>query len=95
MWMRFRDWLRQPGGADIPDLDSLQADACGPTYSYDMGQRLLLESKEHMRSRGIRSPDEADSVCLTFAEPVKAPPPTAAPPKRMAPQAGKLAWLGA
>ena len=36
-----------------------------------MNQRLLLESKEHMRARGIRSPDEWDAVCLTFAEPVK------------------------
>lgn len=70
MWMRSRDWLNEPGGADIPDTDSLQADACGPSYSYDVNQRLLLESKEHMRARGIRSPDEWDSIVLTFAEPV-------------------------
>jgi len=31
---------------------------------------LLLESKEHMRQRGIRSPDEWDAIALTFAEPV-------------------------
>jgi hypothetical protein len=36
-----------------------------------MNQRLLLESKEHMRARGVRSPDEWDAVALTFAEPVK------------------------
>jgi hypothetical protein len=71
MWGRLRDWLKAAGGADIPDLDSLHADVCGPGYSYDMNQRLLLESKEHMRARGIRSPDEGDAVCLTFAEPVK------------------------
>lgn len=70
MWSRSRDWLSEPGGADIPDTDSLQADACGPGYSYDVNQRLLLESKEHMRGRGVRSPDEWDSVVLTFAEPV-------------------------
>jgi hypothetical protein len=40
-------------------------------YSYDMNQRLLLESKDRMRSRGMRSPDEWDAVALTFAEPVK------------------------
>jgi hypothetical protein len=51
MWKRSRDWLGAPGGADIPDRDSLQADACGPGYSYDMNQRLLLENKEHMRAR--------------------------------------------
>lgn len=71
MWERSRDWLDAPGGADIPDLNSLHADACGPGYTYDMNQRLLLESKEHMRARGIRSPDEWDAVALTFAEPVK------------------------
>jgi hypothetical protein len=36
MWARSREWLVGPGGADIPDLDSLHADACGPSYSYDM-----------------------------------------------------------
>jgi hypothetical protein len=71
MWKRSRDWLDEPGGADIPDKDSLQADACGPGYSYDANQRLLLESKEHMRARGIRSPDDWDAIALTFAEPVK------------------------
>lgn len=70
MWSRSRDWLDEEGGADIPDKDSLQADACGPGYSHDTNQRLLLESKEAMRSRGVRSPDEWDAVVLTFAEPV-------------------------
>jgi hypothetical protein len=70
MWSRSKDWLNEPGGADIPDQDSLQADACGPSYSYDVNQRLLLESKEHMRARGIRSPDDWDAIALTFAEPV-------------------------
>lgn len=70
MWERSRDWLKEPGGADVPDTDALQSDACGPGYSYDVNQRLLLESKEHMRARGVRSPDEWDAVVLTFAEPV-------------------------
>jgi len=49
----------------------------GPGYSYDMNQRLLLESKEHMqRVRKIRSPDEWDAVALTFAEPVSDKPAT-------------------
>jgi hypothetical protein len=70
MWMRSRDWLDEVGGADIPDRDSLQADACGPAYGYDANQRVQLESKEKMRDRGVRSPDEWDAVALTFAEPV-------------------------
>ena len=70
MWSRSRDWLREPGGADIPDVDSLQTDACGPAYHYNANSYLLIESKEHMRARGVRSPDEWDAVALTFAEPV-------------------------
>lgn len=72
MWTRSRDWLTAAGGADIPDSDSLQADACGPSYHYNTNSYLLIESKEHMRDvRKIRSPDEWDAVVLTFAEPVK------------------------
>lgn len=72
MWMRSRDWLKEAGGADIPDSDSLQADACGPGYHYNSNSYLLLESKEHMRDvRKLRSPDEWDAVALTFAEPVE------------------------
>lgn len=70
MWMKSREWLADVGGADLPDRDGLQADACSPGYRYDVNQRLLLESKEDMRRRGIRSPDEWDAVALTFAEPV-------------------------
>lgn len=70
MWTRSRDWLDEPGGADIPDEDGLQADACGPGYHYNSNSYLLLESKEQMRKRGLRSPDEWDAIALTFAEPV-------------------------
>lgn len=71
MWKRSKEWLEDVAGADLPDRDSLQADACAPGYKYDMEQRLLLESKEDMRRRGIRSPDEWDAIALTFAEPVQ------------------------
>ena len=58
-------------GYDLPDIDSLQADACGPGYHYNTNSYLLIESKEHMRDiRKLRSPDEWDAVALTFAEPV-------------------------
>jgi len=73
IWMASRDWLAQEGGVDIPDSDTLQADACGPGYKYDSNSRVLLEKKEDMRKRGVPSPDEWDAVALTFAEPV-APP---------------------
>jgi hypothetical protein len=70
MWMRSKEWLADVMGVSIPDTDALQADACAPSYKYDMNSKLLLQSKEEMRSKGIRSPDEWDAVALTFAEPV-------------------------
>jgi len=70
MWRNSKEWLEQEGGADIPDDDSLQADACGPSYKYDSNGRLLLEKKEDMRRRGAASPDGWDAIALTLAEPV-------------------------
>ena len=93
MWMRSREWLEQAGGASIPDLDSLQADACAPGYSYDMAQRLVLESKEKMRARGMRSPDEWDAVALTFAEPVRMPRVRPTPNTRPFLPLGQQAWM--
>lgn len=72
MWMRSRDWLADEGGADIPDDDALHADAVAPSYKYDARQFLVLEAKEDIRKRGLRSPDGWDAVALTFAAPVKA-----------------------
>jgi len=74
MWMKSKQWLEDPAGAQIPDSDALQADACGPSYRYDSNTRLHLESKEDMRRRGLSSPDEWDAVALTFAEPVAPSP---------------------
>ncbi|WP_245264650.1 hypothetical protein [Aquamicrobium defluvii] len=70
MWGKSRDWLEEPGGVSIPDRDALQADACAPGYKYDSLSRVVLESKDDIRKRGLRSPDEWDAVALTFAEPV-------------------------
>lgn len=68
MWALCREWLAT-GLVQIPDLDSLHADLCGITYKVDSVSRLKMESKADMKSRGIRSSDEADSLCLTFALP--------------------------
>jgi hypothetical protein len=74
MWMKSKEWLEEPAGVQIPDSDSLQADACGPSYRYDNLTRLVLEKKEDMHRRRVRSPDEWDAVALTFAKPVAPAP---------------------
>ncbi len=71
MWGNLKQWLEdQP--CQIPDSDSLHADMCNPKYSVDSNSRLVIESKQQMKSRGIRSPDECDALCLTFSYPESA-----------------------
>jgi hypothetical protein len=58
MWKKSKVWLECPAGAALPDRDSLQADACAPSYRYDSHTRLALESKAEMRRCDVSSPDE-------------------------------------
>jgi len=67
MWTSMRSWLTH--GA-IPGDQQLMDDLTAPEYGYDGNQQILLEKKEHMRARGLASPDDADALACTFAEPV-------------------------
>ncbi len=69
MWSKLRDWL--PRGA-IDTTAALEMDLTGPGYRHDKQDRLLLESKEDMKKRGIDSPDDGDALALTFAQMVRA-----------------------
>ena len=69
MWGEMQKWFAdQPN--KIPNDDALESDLCAPQYSYDSSRRLKLERKEDMKKRGIRSPDAADALALTFAVPI-------------------------
>ena len=57
----------EAGRLKLPDSNSLQADLVSCGYKHDSSGRVLLESKQDMRRRGVPSPDEADAVALTFA----------------------------
>lgn len=70
MWDGIRKWLQQ-GGA-IPNDYELTKELAAPTYTYDGQSRLKLEGKEAIRERAGFSPDRADALALTFAEPVVA-----------------------
>lgn len=70
MWDGMRKWLQQ-GGA-IPNDYELTKEMAAVTYMYDGQSRLKLESKETIRERVGFSPDRADALALTFAEPVVA-----------------------
>ena len=68
MWGLMKlDILDQP--YELPDNDELEADLCGVIPLNDSKDRIKLEGKEQMKKRGIRSPDCADALSLTYAFP--------------------------
>ena len=69
MWALMKEWLlEQP--ASIPDDDGLHGELISVQWKPDSLSRLTLEPKEHTVERGVRSPDVADALALTFAYPV-------------------------
>lgn len=71
IWGLMDDWLNDELPVSIPDDDNLHSDLMGPRFKYDSNHNKVLESKESMRNRGVRSPNDADALALTFAEPVR------------------------
>lgn len=70
MWSKMRDWLNAGGAID--NSAQLETDLLAPGYFHDKQDRLLLESKEQMKRRGVDSPDDGDALALTFAQTVPA-----------------------
>ena len=51
----------------MPQDDALIADLTAPTYTFRSTGKMVVERKEEMKKRGMRSPDLADAFLLTFA----------------------------
>lgn len=69
MWDKMRDFIRDDGV--IPKSEELAEDLCIPEKLIDQKGRLLLESKDSMKRRGMNSPDTADALALCFAIPIQ------------------------
>lgn len=69
MWGDMKKWLQE--GGVIPDDAMLAEDITGPEYEVKLSGKIVLESKQDMKKRGIRSPNRADALALSFAYPVK------------------------
>lgn len=67
LWGDMLEWL-QDKPASIPDEDDVAAQLTSVQYSYDSKRRKKLEPKEKMFERGLKSPDDADALALTFAK---------------------------
>jgi hypothetical protein len=66
LWMAVKDWLATRA-AKLPKDDQLRHELVAPRYTFMSNGKLLVESKDSMRKRRMRSPDLADALCLTFA----------------------------
>lgn len=63
LWGEMAEWLKR--GA-IPNDLQLKTDLSAPTFKFDQMHRIVLESKSDMKKRGLKSPDAADALALTF-----------------------------
>lgn len=70
MWSKLKAWLQNGGAVDSDP--TLETDLTSVEFGHDKKDRLLLESKEHMKNiRGLASPDDADALAMTFAFPIQ------------------------
>lgn len=68
MWRDMREYLKN--GAALPNDPELATDLTALQYLFRGGE-LLMEAKQDAKKRGIKSPDRADSLALTFAVPCR------------------------
>lgn len=66
LWIATKDWL-ESRAVKLPKDDDLRAELIGPTYTFTSNGKIKVESKSELKRRGMRSPDLADALCLTFA----------------------------
>lgn len=72
MWVEMAEWVARPNSI-LPNDATLRAELVAPRYEFRRIQKhtvFKLESKDEMRKRGVRSPNRADALALTFAAPV-------------------------
>ena len=65
LWFEVRDWL-DSRAVKLPDEGELVGQLTAPKYRMTSTGKILVESKDDMKKRGIASPDLADALCMTF-----------------------------
>ena len=69
MWSEMKKWLQE--GGTVENKDEIVTDLTGPEAAINRRGKLQLESKDDMKRRGLASPNYADALALTFAQPVR------------------------
>lgn len=66
LWGEMRHWLNN--GGDIPNIEDLRSQLVGMSYGYTTKMQIALTTKKDIKRLGLKSPDIADALSLTFAE---------------------------
>ncbi|MDO9252621.1 MAG: hypothetical protein Q7U48_13860 [Hydrogenophaga sp.] len=70
LWYLMKEWFENTP-CRLPNDAALISDITSPMPRNSSNGRKMVEKKEDMTKRGIRSPDGADALSLTFAMPVQ------------------------
>ena len=70
MWDGIQAWLASSPQVQLPQNEDVFNELTGVNKKYDRRGRLQLEEKDEIKKRLGRSPDKADALALTFAEPI-------------------------
>lgn len=65
LWWKAREWFDARDCSMVQD-DGLKSELCAVKYDFSSSGKILVESKDDMKKRGLKSPDLADAFCLTF-----------------------------
>lgn len=66
LWLSLKEWLNARA-CKLPKIDELRQELVAPTYTFTSNGKIKVEGKQEMKRRGMRSPDLADALGLTFA----------------------------
>ena len=66
LWFFAREWFDRRDCRIPSACKELVAELSVPTYHFTSNGKIQVESKDSLKKRGVRSPDLADSFCLTF-----------------------------
>ena len=66
LWFRAREWFQNRDVVICAD-DVLAGELSSIHYTFTSSGKIVVESKDDMKKRGLRSPDLADAFVLTFA----------------------------
>lgn len=67
LWIKLWEWIQQDAALCCEHADTLAVEVSTPQLLVASDGRMRVEDKRQLAKRGVRSPDLADALALTFA----------------------------